>query len=520
MKFIGKFEVAENLTVFVAPAESGQKRLFAEAGLQTSYKSTRRKFLKAASLGTLALSPIATHLMIVSPKGKSSDIRIKDIAVSYEDFPYRTPYEFGGRSVDRVTLLNVHCTVETLNGHVANGFGSMPMGNEWSFPSKTLSYGTTLEAMKRLAERIRKITESYTEAGHPIDISFVLESEYLKAATEVTQEMRLDQPIPKLCTLVTASPFDAAVHDAFGKAHDLNCYSAYGPEFMSHDLAHYLSPEFKGKFPGQYVSRDPRPWLWCNHSVSASDPIEESDINRRLNDGLPNSLAEWIVANGLDHFKIKLNGNNLEHDVARVLHIDRVASEVETRRGVHDWHYSLDFNEQCPNVDYLLSFMQRVKEGSSDGYEHITFIEQPTSRDLIATPEQLLFKASKLKSVVMDESLTGFDALQRGRQIGYTGVALKACKGQSQTVLLSAAAQEFKMYMTTQDLTCPGASLIQSAGIAAHVPPIDTIESNGREYVPAANQPWLEKFRGLFEIRDGKLHTANLTGPGLSAVAP
>ena len=118
----------------------------------------------------------------------------------------------------------------------------------------------------------------------------------------------------------------------------------------------------------------------------------------------------------------------------------------------------------------------------------------------------------------MDESLTGFDALLRGRQIGYTGVALKACKGQSQSMVLNAAAQEFKMYMTAQDLTCPGASLIQSAGIAAHVAKIDTLESNGREYVPSANQPWLKRFPGLFQVRDGKLHTADLTGPGLSAV--
>ncbi|HTF42636.1 MAG TPA: hypothetical protein VK641_01990, partial [Terriglobales bacterium] len=94
----------------------------------------------------------------------------------------------------------------------------------------------------------------------------------------------------------------------------------------------------------------------------------------------------------------------------------------------------------------------------------------------------------------------------------------KACKGQNQSMLLNAATQEFKMYMTAQDLTCPGASLVQSAGIAAHVPQIDTLESNAREYVPAANLPWLRKFPGLFEVRDGKLNTARLGGPGLSAV--
>jgi L-alanine-DL-glutamate epimerase-like enolase superfamily enzyme len=479
---------------------------------------TRRRFLAVASAAGLSASPLGTTLMIATPIRKSSDIRIKDVRIAYEDFLYRTPYEFGGRDVDRVTLLNVHCTVETLSGHVAEGFGSMTMGNLWAFPSKTLSYDTTLEAMRRLAERIRKITASYSEPGHPIDINFALEPEYLRAAAQVTRAMHLSEPIPKLCTLVTASPFDAAIHDAFGKVHNLNCYLTYGPEFMSHDLAHYLSPEFKGEYPSQYLSRAPKPWLWCNHSVGASDPIEASDVKKRLNDGLPETLAEWIVADGLTHLKIKLDGNNLERDIHRVLHIDRVATEVETRRDVDRWYYSLDFNEQCPNVGYLLEFLRRIKDASPGGYDRFTYIEQPTARDLAAHPENIITAASKLKPTVMDESLTGFDALLLGRKIGYTGVALKACKGQSASMLLGAAAQKFGMYMTAQDLTCPGASFIQSAGIAAHVPPIDTLEANAREYVPAANRPWLKRFPGLFEVRDGKLHTEKLSGLGLSAV--
>jgi hypothetical protein len=466
----------------------------------------------------MLLPPMAKGMVMSKSAGKSSDIRVKGVRISYEDFPYRVAYEFGGRSVDRVTLLDVRCTVETVTGRVAEGFGSMTLGNLWSFPSKTLSYDTTLDAMKRLAGRIAKLTSVYDQPGHPIDINSGLEPEYLKAAVEVSQEMHLGQPIPKLCTLVTASPFDAAIHDAFGKAHNLNCYLTYGPEFMNHDLAHYLAPELKGEYPGQYLLQAPKPWLWCNHSVGASDPIESSEVKKTLNDGLPRALAGWVVADGLTHLKIKLDGNNLLRDVTRVLHIDRVTTEVQSRQGVRRWYYSLDFNEQCPDVDYLLRFMDRIKAVSSAGFDRIIYIEQPTSRDLAATPAQLLFEASKLKPVVMDESLTGFDALLRGRKIGYTGVALKACKGQSQSVLLNAAAQKLKMYMTAQDLTCPGASLIQSAGIAAHVAAIDTLESNAREYVPAANRPWLQKFPGLFEVREGKLRTGNLAGVGLSAV--
>ena len=142
-------------------------------------RMTRRNFLKAVPAGALSLSSISSAPLFAVPRRKPSDIRVKEIRISYENFPYRTPYQFGGRTVEQVTLLNVDCTVETVSGHLARGFGSMPMGNEWSFPSKTLSYDTTLEAMKQLAERIRKITETYTEAGHPIDINYALEPEYL-----------------------------------------------------------------------------------------------------------------------------------------------------------------------------------------------------------------------------------------------------------------------------------------------------------------------------------------------------
>src|SRR6266700_4154724 len=69
-----------------------------------------------------------------------------------------TPTKFGGTVVDRATIINVNCTVRTVAGKVSKGFGSMPMGNVWSFPSKTMPYETTLGAMKNLAERISKIT--------------------------------------------------------------------------------------------------------------------------------------------------------------------------------------------------------------------------------------------------------------------------------------------------------------------------------------------------------------------------
>jgi L-alanine-DL-glutamate epimerase-like enolase superfamily enzyme len=471
---------------------------------------SRRSLLRAA-----AFAP-AFHILAAP---KPTDIRISEIRHSYEDYLYRTPIKFGGTVVDRVTLLNVDCVVTTPGGKSAKGFGSMPMGNVWSFPSRVLSYDQTLAAMKALADRIVKITGAYKETGHPIDLNHALEPEYLKAAAEVSERMKLAEPVPKLCTLTTASPFDAAVHDAFGKLHGRSTYQTYGPDLMRYDLSHYLTPEFKGEYLSKYVLPEPKPRMPLYHLVGAVDPITESDIKKRINDGLPETLPEWINYNGLTHIKIKLNGEDLKWDVDRVIAVDRSASEAQNKRGVTKWNYSLDFNERAPNVAYLIDFLRQVKEKTPAGFERVQYVEQPTARDLRKNRANVMHEAAKLKPVVIDESLTDLEALQLAREMGYTGTALKACKGQAQALLMGAAAQKYKMFLCVQDLTCPGASLIHSAGLAAHVPGVAAIEANSRQYVPAANKEWEARFPGIFSVKHGMMQTGVLNGKGLSAVA-
>jgi L-alanine-DL-glutamate epimerase-like enolase superfamily enzyme len=408
--------------------------------------------------------------------------------------------------------------VRTLAGREARGFGSMPLGNVWSFPSRVLGYEATLAAMKAVVERIARIVGDCNEAGHPIDIAVALEPACFEAAEQLGRELKLAEPIPRLCTLVAASAFDAALHDAFGKVHGLNAYRTYGPEFLAHDLGHYLGEEFLGETLDRFVAREPRPRLPLYHLVGALDPLTEADVVRPVNDGLPETLAEWIPACGLTHIKIKLNGDDLAWDVNRVVEVERVAAEAQGRRAVTRWFYSLDFNERCANVGYLLEFLHRIKDAVPAAFERVQYIEQPTARDLEKNRENVMHEAAQLRPVVIDESLLDLESLRLAREMGYTGAALKACKGQSQSLLLAAAAQKYGMFLCVQDLTCPGASLIHSAGLAAHVPGVAAIEANARQYVPAANRDWEERFPGIFRIRNGTMGTGILTGPGLGAV--
>lgn len=447
-----------------------------------------------------------------------TDIRIRDIRTSYEDFRYRTPIKFGGVALDRVTILNVVVDVECRGGSIAHGFGSMPLGNVWAYPSKTMSYDQTLGAMREVVDQVAAVYRGYTEFAHPIDITWAVEHVYIREAEVIGKRLKVADPIPVLATMVCASPFDAALHDAFGKAHGLNCYSTYGPEFLKHDLGHYLGPEFDGRRLNEFVLTKAKPRMPLYHLVGALDPLTAADVTKPVGDGLPETLAEWIPFNGLTHLKIKLNGDDLEWDVSRVVGVNRVAEEQQAKRGVNVWHYSLDFNEKCANVGYLLEFLRRVKELTPRGFDRIQYIEQPTKRDLKSDRANVMHEASKLRPVVIDESLIDLESLRLAKEMGYTGAALKACKGQTQSLMMAAAAIKERMFLCVQDLSCPGASLIQSASLAAHIPGIAAIESNSRQYCPAANEPWAPRFPGMFRITDGTMETGLLDGPGLGAV--
>lgn len=456
---------------------------------------------RRAFIGALLAAPSVA-------KPNPRDIRIDSVAIEEESYTYRTPIKFGGTVVDRVTLLNVKVRVSDRGGRSAEGFGSMPLGNVWSYPSKTLTYEQTLGQMQALSKEFRRIMADCREYGHPVELNHLIEPQWLKVAKSV----------PKLAALVVGSPFDAAVHDAYGKIHKVSTYHTYTREYLSEGLDRYLGADFKGDHLERYVLKEPKPRMPLYHLVGAVDPIVESDITKRINDGLPETLPEWINYNGLTHIKIKLNGDDLDWDTNRVLTVDRVSAETMAKRGTKQWFYSLDFNEKCPNVQYLLEMLRRVKQKAPAGFERIQYVEQPTARDLKANRQNVMHEASKLRPVVIDESLTDLENLLLAREMGYTGAALKACKGQAQALLMAAAAQKFKMFLCVQDLTCPGASLIHSAGLAAHVPGVAAIEANSRQYVPAANKGWEKRFPGIFVIKDGYMQTGVLKGPGLSAV--
>ena len=109
------------------------RRVSRRAALQTL--GTAAPGLVLAACGTAFASPRRGCLSLDQaphPRGRITP---------FEEFAYRAPYMFGGRSVDRVTLLNVTCRIGLGDGKQAHGFGSMTLGNAWAFPAASQDVG-------------------------------------------------------------------------------------------------------------------------------------------------------------------------------------------------------------------------------------------------------------------------------------------------------------------------------------------------------------------------------------------
>src|SRR5262245_82340 len=165
-----------------------------------------------------------------------------------------------------------------------------------------------------------------------------------------------------------------------------------------------------------------------------------------------------------------------------MLSIDRVTAETQKKRGIDNWAYVPDFNEKCPNVDYYLTFLRRLKETMPQGFARIEYVEQPTARDLAAHPENGMHEAAKLCPVVIDESLIDVDSLLLARRLGWTGAVVKSPKGLTHMILIACVAGKQKIFLAGGDMSCPGAALIQTASLQARVPDIASIEANARQF--------------------------------------
>jgi len=440
-----------------------------------------------------------------------------------ESYRYRTPMKFGGRVVTDATLLNVRCDAENAAGQSATGWGSMTMGVAWAWPDADLSDSAKLEVVLAIAGQLADRCQSEAIPGHPMEIALALSRHRDRIASEVATQFQLTKPIPELAILLAGSPIEAALFDAHGKAAGQSAYALLSPEHLPKDLGELTGDDrYHGVTLDSLISPTPVATLPLYHLVGALDPLTEDNVECPVDDGLPETLGQWIERNELTHLKIKLNGDDAAWDFHRVRRINEVANQTVNRGEStgKPYFFSLDFNERCADEEYVLGLLDQLRSECPEALDRIQYIEQPTHRDLKRPGAVTMHRVAQQKPVVIDESLTDLESLRLAVSQGYSGIALKACKGHAEALLLGAVASQDGLFLCVQDLTCVGASLLHSASLSAHIPGVAAVESNGRQYCPAGNEAWMDGYAEMFEIRSGRVPTGMLGGPGLGYAAP
>ena len=228
------------------------------------------------------------------------------------------------------------------------------------------------------------------------------------------------------------SPFDAAIHDAVGRALGRSAFAFYdAPAALPSADAHFDIPAWQAI---RDSIRPPKRRLRAWYVVGK-------------NDG-PEQLRPWVQDRGYRCLKIKL------------LCRDPAAAAA------------------------------------------LAYFEQPTGRDISEHAFDWRAVADR-RPVMLDEGLTSLDLMRVAREQGWSGFALKTCKGHSFALVAAAWARHHGMLVSLQDLTNPGLAMIHAAWFAAHVPMINDVELNSPQFTPQANAAWLDRLPGLFDPRHG-----------------
>jgi L-alanine-DL-glutamate epimerase-like enolase superfamily enzyme len=444
-----------------------------------------------------------------------TDIRVIDATPLFTEERAREPYKFGNAIQDRVTVCHVCVRVQDRGGRIAQGWGAISLSHFWAFPSAVVPLDAKDRAMRSLVSAFCRLLVSNPEFGHPIDLFLLAEAQLPRLCKDVSDAMSLNADITMLAALVCASPADAALHDAFGVMNEISSYDTYSAQFMSHDLGHYLGDMFRGLYLSQFVRPAAASTVPIFHSVGGLDRLTESEVGPTAPvDGLPNSLERWIERDQLFCLKVKLRGVDLPWDLDRCLSVWKIAEAALLRRKRKTMHLSLDPNEQCPDPQYMIELLRRLREKAPPAFDSLLFVEQPTERDLRRNRYDMHDLAA-LKPVMIDESLTDLMDIELAAELGWSGVAIKTCKCHTIALLTVVKVSKLGLPYCVQDLSNTGLAFLHSIGMTARLNPIMGVEANGRQFFPGSSGPESKIHSDVFQVRNGVAQTSSLKGPGL-----
>lgn len=440
---------------------------------------------------------------------RPSDVNVVAADVTFSDERLSTPLVMSKGTIEAITYAEVRLTVVNRRGEQATGLGAILLSDLWAFPHPTLDHASKDAALRALCLELARRLPALDTPSDPLHKHEPWDA--LLADAVAVVEATNGWPahtIPRLAAAVCLSPFDSALHDGWAKAIGAPAYALYEAEWLNSDLSAHLGATFRGRYPADYFGPR-RTQLRVQHVVGMGDyltPPTDSTLHTSPD------LATWTRQDGLSVFKIKTQGRDPEVDARRCA---EVFATVQSVAGATPVALSVDPNEACPDAAFLLTMLDCLERTAPAAYAALDYIEQPTARDL-AGYDFTLHDVAARKPVIIDESFDALAVLPWIEAQGWSGVALKTCKGQTPTLLAYCWGKQTGQYLTLQDLTNPGLALVHSANLCAMLRlSVDYFEGNNRQYMPHARAAERAVFPAYFQVTAGSLHLPATQGPGL-----
>jgi len=245
-----------------------------------------------------------------------------------------------------------------------------------------------------------------------------------------------------------------------------------------------------GKTPRDLLPPSPRRRIIARHTVGMADPLEDHDIAApaRLDDGLPQSLAQCIRRYGLKHFKLKVAGV-ADQDIDRLTRIAAVIGGNVSGK----FSFTLDGNESFRSLEAFRTYWESIERAPplQPFLEKLMFVEQPFHRDVALEPAVLsdLSAWQERPPLIIDESDAELDSLPRALALGYHGTSHKNCKGVFKGVANACLLAELRhrsngnrLVMSGEDLANIGpVALLQDLAVVASLG-VSSVERNGHHY--------------------------------------
>ncbi|MCC7264816.1 MAG: mandelate racemase [Candidatus Latescibacteria bacterium] len=441
----------------------------------------------------------------------------------------RMPFRYGVATLTSVPILHLVAELEVEGSGQATGVAADILPPKWFDKDPAKRYQDNVDDLLWAANRAAVLFAALSRQPRSL---FALWREASAALLAEGDQRGLNH----LTSNHGVSLLERALIDGLGKALKQSYHTLLKHNALGVDLGQ-LHPELRGIEPSQCIAPQPLGALYIRHTVGLADPIRSAEIPaaERLDDGLPQSLEEYLQTQQLSYFKIKVSGV-LEADLERLRAIATLLDSAGT-----EYHLSLDGNEQYKEMEGFLELVHRIETDPALArfWASTLYIEQPLERSLALEPALAagIRATSTRKPLLIDESDGDLDSFRRAIDLGYLGVSAKNCKGLIKAVANQGLGRHFSaslgrpFFLTGEDLmNLPVVPLQQDLAQLAALG-VTHAERNGHHYVrgldhlsSAERQACTRVHPALYaplghslalDIRQGRIDLSSLQCPGL-----